>query len=87
MRSTIRELAACDAELRKLSEQLHDHTWDPDEVACVREDVELGGNIRHAGRPWAVRPALDLRLAPKSHRRSSCVWRSSVRMRPCLRTA
>lgn len=40
MRSTTRELAACDAELRKLTEQLHDLTWDPDELACLREDID-----------------------------------------------
>lgn len=40
MASATRELAKCDANLRKLAEQLHDHTWDPDEVACIREDLD-----------------------------------------------
>lgn len=35
-----RAVDRCDAELRKLQEQLHDNTWDPDELANVREDID-----------------------------------------------
>lgn len=39
MRSMTRELAHCDAELRKLTERLRDG-WDPDEAANLREDID-----------------------------------------------
>lgn len=39
-RSMPGELDRCDAELRKLAEQLHDHTWDPDDAANLREDID-----------------------------------------------
>lgn len=48
MASTIRELARCDAKLRDLAGQLHDRTWDPDELACVREDIDEWLEKRYA---------------------------------------
>lgn len=42
------ELDRCDAELRKLWEQLHDSTWEPDELACVREDIDQWLDRRNA---------------------------------------
>lgn len=38
--TTIRELAEVDAQLRDLTTQLHDCTWDPDELGCIREDID-----------------------------------------------
>jgi hypothetical protein len=48
MKAMTRELVKCDAELRKLTEQLHDHTWDPDELANVREDIDALLDKRNA---------------------------------------
>ena len=40
MRSMTREVAAVDANLRTLVTQLHDNTWDPDELGCIRDDID-----------------------------------------------
>ena len=40
MRSMTREVAAVDADLRDLVSQLHDNTWDPDELGCIRDDID-----------------------------------------------
>ena len=43
-RTRSRELARCDAELRKLAAQrfalMTPECWDPDELACIREDID-----------------------------------------------
>ena len=40
MRSMTRELVAVDAKLRTLVTQLHDNTWGPDELGCIRDDID-----------------------------------------------
>ena len=44
MRAMTREVARCDAELRKLAAQrfalMTPECWDPDELACIREDID-----------------------------------------------
>ena len=40
MRSMTREVAAVDANLRDLVTQLHDNIWDPDELGCIRDDID-----------------------------------------------
>jgi hypothetical protein len=57
MRAMTRELVKCDAALHELWLQLHDQTWDPDELACVREDIDLWLERRYALQTQAVRRA------------------------------
>lgn len=40
MRAMTREIDKVDADLRKLREQLHDSTWDPDELGCIRDEMD-----------------------------------------------
>jgi hypothetical protein len=40
MRRMTQEIVAVDAQLRALTEQLHDNTWDPDELGCIRDEID-----------------------------------------------
>jgi hypothetical protein len=48
MRSMTRELVEIDQHLTKLQRQLHDHTWEPDEIAALRVDIDTWLERRHS---------------------------------------